>query len=156
MTVLWSDDVSMEIAASPDRVWELVSDVRRMGEWSPVCVRCEWTGGPAGPAVGARFVGYNRQSGLRWSRECEVTACEPGKEFAFRTLYKGAEATRWSYSLEPSGSGTKLTESYEVVSLPGWVRFARMIPGMAARTRRDAIGGMRSTLERIKAAAEAR
>ena len=30
------------IDASPEQVWAVVSDLRRMGEWSPQCRRCEW------------------------------------------------------------------------------------------------------------------
>ena len=31
-----------EVWASPSQLYDAVSDVRRMGEWSPECQRCEW------------------------------------------------------------------------------------------------------------------
>ncbi len=27
---------------APERVYALLADVTRMGEWSPECVRCQW------------------------------------------------------------------------------------------------------------------
>ncbi|NBF00614.1 MULTISPECIES: SRPBCC family protein, partial [unclassified Nonomuraea] len=77
------ESVQVHIRAEPRAVWNLIADVTRMGEWSPVCRRCAWIAPATGPAAGARFVGHNRMAGLRWSRECEVVVCEPGTEFAF-------------------------------------------------------------------------
>jgi len=74
------DEVTTEIAATPEKVWSLVADVTRMDQWSPVIERCEWMADEAGPEVGARFVGHNRQTGARWSRECAITACDPVRE----------------------------------------------------------------------------
>jgi len=96
------------------------------------------------------------KSGARWSRECVITACDPGRELAFETLFRGAPSTRWCYRFEPSGDGTTVTESYEIVSMPTWVRAMRRLPGMVERSHRDARKGMESTLERIGAVAEAR
>jgi uncharacterized protein YndB with AHSA1/START domain len=150
--------VSLHIDAPPDRVWRLVSDVTRMGEWSPVCYRCEWLDGASSPSVGARFVGHNKQSGLRWSTTCEVTESIPGKVFAFRVIdgtfsffYRGRELTRWRYEFEPDGIGTKVTESNELVAFPPLLRLVG--PLLRAQDgQREA--GMRTTLERVKAAAE--
>lgn len=152
-TILVSDEASMEVTALPEQVWSLVSNVSRMGEWSPICRRCEWLGEPAA-VVGARFVGHNRQAGARWSRECVVTTSEPGREFAFHTVFRGQPGTRWRYRFEPIASGTRVTESYEVLSMPRWVRALRRLPGMKARSRRDAHRGMQHTLERVRAAAQ--
>jgi uncharacterized protein YndB with AHSA1/START domain len=59
------DEVTRQIAATPEKVWSLVADATRMAEWSPVITRCEWIGDASGPEVGARFVGHNRQAGAR-------------------------------------------------------------------------------------------
>lgn len=148
------DEVTVEMAATPERVWALVSDVTRMGEWSPICIRCEWLDGSTEPLVGNRFIGYSRQSGTRSSRECVVTVCEPGREFAFNTLFRGEVSNRWRYQLESVPAGTSVTESYEVFVMPRWVRILRRIPGMVDRSRRDARRGMQVTLDKIKATAE--
>ena len=145
----WTDEAMIEVDAPPERLWQMVADVTRMGEWSPVCRRCEWVEGSVAPAVGARFVGDNRQGIARWSRVCEVTVCDPGREFAFRTFFKGAEATRWRYDFEPTSSGTRVTEFYEVVSMPRWVQMLHRVPGAHAKARRDGVRNMKVTLERI-------
>ena len=98
-TIEWHDEVTLEIAAEPGHLWELIADVTRMGEWSPVCRRCEWADGSASAAVGSHFVGHNRQGPVRWSRRCEVTVSNPGHELSFRTFFKGrkrlAGTTAW-------------------------------------------------------------
>jgi Polyketide cyclase / dehydrase and lipid transport len=154
MTRRWSDEVAIEVAAPPERLWRLIADVTRMGEWSPVCRRCEWIDGFDGADVGARFIGHNRQGPVRWSRVCEITTSDQGREFAFRTLLKGAEATRWRYRFDPTQEGTRVTESYEVVSMPRWVRLLHRLPGMHAKARRDGLRNMTRTLERLRSAAE--
>jgi hypothetical protein len=153
-TTSWGDEAAIEVAAAPERVWGLVADVTQMGEWSPACDRCEWTDRAVGPEVGARFVGHSRQGIVRWSRTCEVTASDRGRDFAFRTHFKGAESTRWRYQFEPTPTGTLVTESYEVVSMPRWVQLLHRVPGMHAKARRDARRNMATTLERLRIAAE--
>ena len=155
-TIPWGDETAIDMTAAPEHVWSLLADVTRMGEWSPVCSGCEWTDGAVGPEVGARFVGHNRLGIVRWSRACEVTASDPGRTFAFRTLFKGTESTRWRYQLEPTPTGTRVTESYEVLVMPRWVRLLHHVPGMHAKARRDARNSMTSTLACLRSTAEKR
>lgn len=154
MTSLVSDEVTVEVSASPDRVWSLVSDLTRMKEWSPMCTGFEWLGGSTDPQVGNRFIGYSRQRGARMSRECVITANDPGREFAFDTLFRGNVSNHWRYRFESIPEGTRVIESYEVILMPRWVRTLRHIPGMVGRSRRDVRADMLETLNRIKASAE--
>ena len=147
-------EVTTVIKAPPDKVWPLITDVTRMGDWSPICRRCDWVGSPGRPEVGARFVGHNQTSGFRWSRECVVTVAEPDREFGFSTFFQGRESTRWLYRLEPEGAATRVSEAYQSVLAPRWVRFLRRIPGLAAKSEANSHRGMEVTLARIKAAAE--
>ncbi|MEX2392961.1 MAG: SRPBCC family protein [Actinomycetota bacterium] len=165
-----SNEVAVHIDAPPDRVWRLISDVTRMGEWSPITYRCEWLGGVSSPEVGARFKGYNRLPPAKWWTICEVTESVPGKVFAFHTRKVSApfsigvgerEMTRWRYTFDADGIGTNVTESYEVVFTPPILRIpeviARRLPGGAnavEKRHRRGIDGMRTTLERLKAVAE--
>lgn len=151
---IWRDEAVIEIAADAPTVWALVSDVARMGEWSPVCRRVEYLDGATSPSEGARFVGHNRQSGARWSRTCVINAYVPERELGFHTLFRDAVGTRWRYRLEPSDGGTRVVESYELVSMPRWVAAMQRIPGMTSRSRLETNRGMRRTLSQIKAAAE--
>ena len=78
------DSVAIDIAAPPEQVYRLVSDITLMGQWSPECIRCAWTPGATGPAVGARFKARNKgRRGPAWFNTPVVTAAEPGREFAF-------------------------------------------------------------------------
>lgn len=146
---------SIEAEAPPEVVWGLVSDVTRTSEWSPVVTRCEWAGDAPGPQLGARFRGYNRFNGLRWSRECEVTEAEPGTTFAFSTFGRGQEQTRWRYRLEPTEAGTRITLGYQIVSMPRWVRLLRRLPGGQRTNERQARWNIEESLRRLAAACAA-
>src|SRR5579863_6838225 len=108
------DAVSIDIAVSPERVYELVSDITRMGEWSPECRQCTWTDGATGPVVGARFKAKNKGSrGPAWYNSPIVTSAEPGREFAFNRQGPGVGSYTWRYVMESTPTGTKLTESFD-------------------------------------------
>lgn len=149
-----SGQVSIHIDAPPEQVYDLVTDVTRMGEWSPETHRCKWVDG-GGPAVGARFKGYNRRGRARWSNTPEVIAAEPGVEFGFRRAVVHCGVCDWRYRMEPDGAGTTLTESYEVTK-PEWAItnwFNGLVLGVEDRDA-DLMEGMRTTLARINEAAE--
>lgn len=151
---MMTNSVSRQIAAPPEKVWALVSDLTRMAEWSPRIERSEWTDGATGPKVGARFVGHVHQGPARYSRQCEITALEPGREVAFQTFIKGAPSVRWRYLFEPSGDGTKMTESYEIFTMPMFVNLMMKIPAMAEKNAKGTREAMALTLDRIAAIAE--
>jgi hypothetical protein len=145
---------STEVDASPAALYDVVSDVRRMGEWSPECRRCEWIGGATGPAVGARFKGSNRRGMARWSTKPRVVVADPGREFAFVTGHLGRDMTRWSYRFESTPGGTNVTESFEMLrDMPWYFRLAdRLLMGVKDR-KADLETNMGETLRRLKAAA---
>jgi hypothetical protein len=139
--------------ASPDKVWDLVSDVTKIGHYSPETFEAEWLDGAAGPAVGARFRGHVKRNGrgpTYWTT-CTVLASEPGREFAFGVGSGDKPLNTWRYRLEPSGEGTDVTESFELRNaLPMRIYWA-LLGWARGRTNRN---GMRTTLERIKAEVE--
>ena len=151
---LRQDARSVVIEAPAARIYALVADLPRMGDWSPECRRVEWLEGSTGPAEGATFVGHN-QGGprglMKWSRRGRVLTAEPGREFAFVTEEGGRESTEWRYRLEPVEGGTRVTESYAVRWIPTWARIVD-VPTNRARELREA---MQHTLEQLKGAAEA-
>jgi hypothetical protein len=108
-----ADQVRVErlVAAEPVVVYDLVSDVTRMGDWSPETSSCRWVGGVTGPAVGARFVGSNRRGPLVWRTTCRVTAAEPGSAFAFTVTFVGMSIADWGYEIVADGSGCVVTET---------------------------------------------
>jgi hypothetical protein len=143
-------EVAVHVEAPPDQVYAVVSDVTRMGEWSPETVRCVWLDGATGPAVGATFKGSNKRGLARWSTKPTVVAAEPAREFAF--VVDGL--TRWSYRFEGDGDGTRLSESFEMLEdLPLKFRIADRAMGIKDRPA-DLERGMGETLDRIKRAVE--
>jgi uncharacterized protein YndB with AHSA1/START domain len=144
---------SIEIAAPPEEAWAAISDITRMGEWSPETRSATWVGGASGPEVGARFKGTNKVK-LPWSTTCEVTSSTPGREFAFKV---GKGDTTWAYRFEPAAGGSRVTESYEIVKPPGTVlRFlTKLATGQSWEERQAGLrAGMRTTLANLKAALE--
>jgi len=107
-------DVSrtVTVAAPPDRVYGIVSDLPGMGALSNENVGGRWVGGATGPAVGARFRGHNRNSWRRWSTSVRVEAAAPGHEFTFRVSFWGVPVSRWSYTFAAAGEGTAVTETW--------------------------------------------
>lgn len=137
---------TIEIAAPPEEVYAVLSDLRRMGEFSPECRSVEWIGGATGPVPGARFVGHNRGGPVKWSRHGTVISADVGHEFSFVTEEGGREGTLWTYHLVPAGAGTSVTESYEVRWIPWWMHIVDAI----TFRRRQLTRNMATTLDRLK------
>lgn len=147
------DEVSIDIDAPPERVWDLVTDVTAMGRWSPENYRCRWLKNATGPAPGNRFRGWNRaKSGplpLRWATTCTVVDADRPELFRFKVRESGAT---WTYRFDGDGSGgTRLTETRQTTT-DLRSRFSLL---MGRDRDQVVLDGMRQTLERIKAAAEA-
>ena len=141
----------IEIDATPLALYELISDIPRMGEWSPACYRCEWLDGATTAAVGARFRGHNRLGPYRWQTTAVVTVAEPGREFAFAILHEnGREETLWRYRFRPAAKGAEVLEAYEFLWCPISLRIAELLIPRDKQLRR----GIQETLRRIKMAAE--
>jgi uncharacterized protein YndB with AHSA1/START domain len=153
-----SDAVSIDIDAPPATVYDLVSDITRMGEWSPECYRCTWTKGANGPAVGARFRARNKGGrGPSWFNTPVVTVADAPSEFAFNRSGPGIGSYTWRYRTEPTSTGTKLTESFEAERPLGALMTWLTMKWTGSEDRdADLHEGMVTTLARIKAAAESR
>ena len=146
---------TLTIAASPDGVYDLVADITRIGEWSPVCKSAVWDDDSH-----AWFTGTNVIPERSWVTKCRVDVAERGKEFTFVNcgMDGDVDLVRWSYTFAPAGDGTEVTEHWQV--LPGYAGFmGRLAPGMDLATYLDGVmpttqEGMRQTLANLKAGAE--
>jgi uncharacterized protein YndB with AHSA1/START domain len=142
-------EVSLHIAAPVEEVWDLVSDVTRIGEFSPETFEAEWTRGSTGPEVGASFKGHVRRNGVGptyWS-PCQVTACVPNEVFEFAVGTDGTTLNNWGYRLEPDGDGTLVTEYFRIEpNLPMRIYWT-VLGQLRGRTNEK---GMRTTLERMR------
>lgn len=147
------NEVSRTIAASPAEVWAAITDVTRMGEWSPECHTCRWLDGASGPEVGAAFEGENRNGTFEWTTKAVVVEVEPERRFVFEGDADGFRFSRWGYELEPVDGGTKVTE-WSMNFIPEAFREAsKEISGVEDRDAHNR-AGMEATLERMAAALE--
>ncbi len=145
---------SIEIAAPPASVWALVSDVRRMPEWSPQVTSTRLRSGSDEVALGAQFTNRNIHGELEWTTHAEVVTFTPEQEFASRVEENWAI---WSFRLAPTDAGTLLTQRRELPD--GLSDLSKELTdgfmgGQAAFTESQ-LAGMATTLRAIKAAAEA-
>lgn len=146
--------VTLHIDAPPEKVWGLISDITKMGEYSPEVFEAEWLDGATGPAVGAMYRGHVKRNemGPTYWTQCKVTECVPGEVFEFAVVMRDKPVNTWRYEFAASGTGTDVTESFRLADniltkvwhpLGGFLR--------ENRNKRD----MLRTLERVKAVAEA-
>jgi len=156
MQSLDHDQVSIRMNATAGAVYALVADVTRTPEFSPEILRCTWLDGVTGPAVGARFEAVNHAGRFpQWKNQPVVITAEPGREFAFSRTERFAGTLVWRYQFEPDGTGTLVTESYEVtrpISRIGWFIIDRLA-GLHER-RADLRRGMEKTLQRLRETVE--
>ena len=146
--------VTVHVRAAPERVYELVSDLPRMGEWSPENTGGRWVGGASGPSVGARFKGTNKNNGRRWSTTVTVVEATPGDAFVFDVSFGPFAVARWSYRIAPSDGGCDVTERWDDRRSGLWGAIGTVGSGVRDR-RAFTETSIRTTLERVKAAAEA-
>jgi len=148
-----NDSVTIHIEAPAREIWDLVSDVTRIGRYSPETFEAEWLDGATGPAVGARFRGHVKRNGkgpTYWTT-CTVTECVPGESFFFGVGDSDDPLNTWGYRLVPVGTGTDVTESFALKPTLGLRTYWAVLGWARGRTNRN---GMRTTLERIKAEVE--
>lgn len=140
----------VDINAPVAKVWELISDLRRMPEWSP---QCRWMK-PFGPLrQGTRTLNLNRRKRMFWPTTCTVVEIVPDRKLAFRV---DTNNTIWSYELEPAGEGTRVIESRHAEN--GVTAFSNLsvkaLFGGTDNFDHELLDGMNASLARIKAAAE--
>ena len=146
---------SILIHARADAVYPLIADPIRMAQWSPECVRCRWVGGAGRADIGARFRGASRNGWRRWTTTSTIADMRDGELFAWEVTYFGMPVARWEYRIEPHADGVELVESVEDRRGSLLRAVSPYITGSPDRAKRNA-DTMESTLEAIKAAAEAR
>lgn len=142
---------SRDIAAPADKVWALVADLPRMGEWSPENTGGKWVNGSSGPALGAVFKGDNRKGFRRWSTKVTVVGCEPAKVFEFAVTSGPLEVANWRYEFEDTDGGCRVTESWVDKRKPWFATVARVMGDHSAS---NAERQMAETLANLAKAAE--
>lgn len=141
---------SVVVRAAPERVWDVVADLRRTPEWSPECRRV-LVRDPV--AVGSLLVGVNRRGPVVWTTRSRVHVLERGRTIGWTVRESGA---RWTYRLTPHPDGTLLEQHRSVPDgVPAVADlFARLLLGGQDRHGDELEEGMRTGLERVRALVE--
>lgn len=153
-----SHEDAIDIAAPIAAVWGLVTAMDRYGEWSSENCGGYWrkdTEGVLGTGqVGHFFVGVNRIGETEWKAPVEIVERDDNRAFAFVTGGRDWNVAQWRYVLEPTASGTRLVEQYELRTLTPSMK-EKGQPEIDERMK-NMRTSIRATLQGIKAAAEAR
>lgn len=113
MTLRHEGTVEALLPAPLEAVWSVLTDPTRIGEWSSECRTGHWLDGAGEPVVGARFIGRNRVRWISWSRACRILEATCPQRYVFETMSRSS-STRWTFDLEPVGTGTRVRQSFEV------------------------------------------
>ena len=146
--------VTRDIAASPEKIWEMVTDLPRMGEWSPENQGGTWAKDASGPAVGATFKGRNNNGKRSWSTSVKVNGCEAPRHFSFGLMVFGKNWCDWVYDIESIPTGARVTHSWvdhrsKIASTLG-----KWVSGVADRAAHNN-ANMEVTMDNLAKAAEA-
>ncbi len=146
-------EVSRTIAASSNTVFSALTDITRMGEWSPECVRAEWNEGFDSPTLGAGFTGHNRNGELEWTAAAKIVDLVENERFFFDCLSGDFVFAKWGYTIEPTTGGCLVTEHWQDLRPESSLERSTQISGVADRVAHNR-AGMEMTLERLAAAVE--
>jgi uncharacterized protein YndB with AHSA1/START domain len=140
----------VDINAPVSTVWSLISDFRRMPQWSPQC-RLMRPLGPVRP--GSRTFNLNRRNLLVWPTTSTVVELVPEQKLAFRVNLNN---TVWSYELQPIPNGTRVIESRHAENgvKPISSMAVNALMGGTTSFESELVEGMNASLAKIKAAAE--
>jgi uncharacterized protein YndB with AHSA1/START domain len=138
---------TVHVDAPAELIYDMVTDVARMGEWSPECVGADV---PAGSpvAAGFTFTGRNARGEAEWTSPCQVVAADRPTLFSFTAGEPGA-ATTWTFELRSADGATEITESFDSEPLRDPAR-AEQLAGRHGQLLED----LSSTLAGVKSVAE--
>jgi hypothetical protein len=163
---------SVKVAAPPEAVFDLIADVTRIGELSPICKAAWWDEGAepsdgAAPGEGAWFTGRNEMQGRDpWERRCEIVLSEPGRALGWIAGGRDEGVASWTYEFRPvdggadggsegagADGGTEVVESWKII------REDDRISALSDAEVKGLIGmtesGIETTLANLKKVAEA-
>jgi uncharacterized protein YndB with AHSA1/START domain len=146
-------EVARDIAAAPADVYAALTDISRMGDWSPETFAAEWNDGFDGAAVGAMFTGHNRNGDKEWSTEATIVDLVPDERFFFDCSVRGFVFAKWGYAIEATDVGCRVTEYAQDLRPDEIKSRTSEISGVEDRLAHNR-AGMEVTLDRLAAAVE--
>nr|WP_092530395.1 SRPBCC family protein [Amycolatopsis arida] len=140
---------TIEIGASADEVYRIVSDPGAMADLADEYSSFRWLGDASTPRVGARFRGRNRRGARRWSTVATITDAEPGVRFAFDVTFARLPVSRWQYDIRSTSDGCGVTEStWE--RRPAWLKVLTSTATGVWRRAEQNQHNITTTLRRLK------
>jgi uncharacterized protein YndB with AHSA1/START domain len=146
--------VVRDVSATPEQVWKLVTDLPRMGEWSPENRGGTWVKGATGAALGAHFAGKNKNGKKSWNTKVVVNACDEPRKFSFALTVMGANWCDWVFEIEPTASGSRVTHSWVDHRKTWQDKLGKLVSGVSDRASHNK-ANMEVTLEQLAQALNA-
>jgi uncharacterized protein YndB with AHSA1/START domain len=138
---------SVDVAAPPEVVFAILADPSQHTRIDGSGSVQELLKGPERLSKGASFGMDMKLFGLPYKIRNHVVEFEEGRRIAWRHF----GGHRWRYVLEPTPTGTTVTESFDYSRHPLLGRLVIELAGFPERNRR----GIAGTLAKLKEAAEA-
>ena len=148
-------ETNREILASPQAVWEIISDLESMGNLSPENSGGRWGKGVTGVEKGAIFRGKNKNGFRQWSTKVLITECEPPKKLSFSLRVGGKEWCEWSYQIDEVEDGCVVTESWTDMRTKLQEKIGWLVSGVSDRASHN-LKNMEATLENLALLAESK
>ena len=118
-------EVSRDIAASPEAVFTAITDITRMGEWSPETRRAEWNEGFDHAEVGAQYTGHNQNGEKEWSIMATIVELVPSERFFFDCSFRDFVFAKWGYAIEPTDTRPQIDRRNSATASMKSMKFSR-------------------------------
>ncbi|MDG3014847.1 SRPBCC family protein [Speluncibacter jeojiensis] len=100
-------EVTERLSCSPERAWELVTDIELPTRAEGELKRAEWLDGATGVAVGARFRGHNANAQLgEWSTDPQIVEVEDGRRWVWSVGPVDDPFSFWGFEVDADGDGS--------------------------------------------------
>jgi hypothetical protein len=102
-------ETQIDIAAPPETVWNILTDLEAYSDWNPFIVSAE-----GNVAIGERLTNRMQQPGSKaMTLKPTVTAAEPGQKFEWlgHLIVPGIFAGRHRFELDATETGTRVVHS---------------------------------------------
>ena len=133
-------EASLETSASPDRVWQVWSDVNHWPEWNPD-MKASSIDGPL--KLGATGNIDTRSGG---KHDVVVTHYEQGRSFELESTALPGTKMAIRATITPSSSGSRITQGFEPRGLLAPI-VGPMMGGAILKTFNSVLGGLKQKVE---------
>jgi hypothetical protein len=145
---------TIDIAAPPEQVYALLTNLDSLAELGEEVYAHRWIGKATSATIGAKFRGSNKNGFHRWGTTATITDAQPAGRFGFDVGFGPVPVSHWQYEITPVPGGCQVTES-TWDRRPRWFTpIGRMSTGVKDRSDHNQ-KSIEGTLRKLKARAEA-